>query len=111
PHHPAVEIMAGSTGGAGMIGRIQIVRPAFEDRDSQTVRAQGPDESDRHGGFPDMTRCARNHETRNHMDFTSQSARPSDCFPSSVLTFVGMGFACFLDSGSAFRKRCVKLGS
>ena len=35
PHHPAVEVVAGRPGGARVIGRIEIVGPALEERDAQ----------------------------------------------------------------------------
>jgi hypothetical protein len=62
PHQPAVQVVAGPAGGAPVVGRVQVVGPALEDRDLQPAGPQGPDQPDGDGRLADPARHPGNHQ-------------------------------------------------
>lgn len=71
PHHPSIEVMRGRAGRAHVVGRIEIIRAAFEDGRSQPPRPQGPDETNHDSRLADIAGGACNDETRNHHESIS----------------------------------------
>jgi hypothetical protein len=65
-HHPAVEVVARGTGGARVVGRVQVVRAALEHGDPQAPRPERAHQPDGDGGLADAARDARDDEPRHH---------------------------------------------